>query len=74
MTMAEQHAFLDQMAQRRAEIQGEINELNRQRQAYIAEQIKNNARPADNSFDFAMLNAIREQARQKNFAFSDGKN
>lgn len=69
MTPDQRRAHLDAMAKKRADVQQQINQLNVQRQKFIAEEMKKGGRSADKAFDAAMLRAIREQATRKNFAF-----
>jgi hypothetical protein len=69
MTLDQRRAHLDTMAKKRADVQQEINQLNVQRQKFIAEEMKKGGKSADKAFDAAMLRAIREQAVRKSFAF-----
>jgi len=69
MTPNQRRDHLDVMAKKRADVQQEINQLNTQRQKFIAEEMKKGGKSADKAFDAAMLRAIREQAVRKNFAF-----
>jgi hypothetical protein len=69
MTLDQRRAHLDTMAKKRADVQQEINQLNVQRQQFIAEEMKKGGKSADKAFDAAMLRAIREQATRKNFEF-----
>lgn len=69
MTLDQRRSHLDAMAKKRADVQQEINQLNVQRQKFIAEEMKKGGKSADKAFDAAMLRAIREQALRKNFAF-----
>ncbi|MFA6560381.1 MAG: vWA domain-containing protein [Verrucomicrobiia bacterium] len=69
MSLDQRRAHLDAMAKKRADVQQEINQLNVQRQKFIAEEMKKGGKSTDKAFDAAMLNAIREQAVRKNFAF-----
>jgi hypothetical protein len=69
MTEAERKTYLDEKAKKRAALQNQVNELNRQRQRYIREQMKESGKSTDKAFDAAMLSAIRHQAQQKDFTF-----
>ncbi|MCX6910601.1 MAG: VWA domain-containing protein [Verrucomicrobia bacterium] len=74
MTLDQRRAHLDTMAKKRADVQQEINQLNVQRQKFIAEEMKKGGKSADKAFNAAMLRAIREQATRKNFEFgTEGK-
>ena len=69
MTLDQRRTHLDSMAKKRTDVQQQINDLNVQRQKFIAGEMKKGGKSADNAFDTAMLRAIREQAARKNFEF-----
>ncbi|MBU1100384.1 MAG: VWA domain-containing protein [Bacteroidetes bacterium] len=60
--------YVDEMKSKRTEIQTKINELNEKRRKHIAEK---SLEHQDNTFDSAMLKAIRDQAEKKGFEFKD---
>ena len=63
MSADQRKAYVQQKATERKKIQDEIQELNKQRQAYIAShRPKGNE---DSMLDAAMINAVREQAKGK---------
>lgn len=63
MSADQRKAYVQQKAVERKKIQDEIQELNKQRQAYIAShRPKGNE---DSMLDVAMINAVREQAKGK---------
>ncbi|MBS1542539.1 MAG: VWA domain-containing protein [Bacteroidetes bacterium] len=63
MSADQRKAYVQQKAVERKKIQDEIQELNKQRQAYIAShRPKGNE---DSMLDAAMINAVREQAKGK---------
>lgn len=67
-TKAEQESYIKKIKQERADIQQQINDLNKKRQTYITEQRK--AAPVeDNSLQQAMKKAVYEQAQDKAFTF-----
>jgi hypothetical protein len=66
MNKEEQKKYIVQKAQERKELQARINKLNTERQKYVLEQQKKNA---GKSLNQAMLDAIREQAKKKNYLF-----
>ncbi len=70
MTLDQRRSHLETMAQKRANVQQQINDLNVQRQKYIAGELKKGGQSGDKAFDAAMLRAIREQATRKNFEFA----
>jgi hypothetical protein len=69
MSETERKTFLDDKDKERAGLQKQIDEVNQQRQQFIAEQMKLSGKSTDKAFDAAMLNAIRQQAQQKSFSF-----
>ena len=68
MTIDERKAFVESKATERAEIQAKIKDLNDQRNKFIAEQRSQQAEQTD-TLGSAAQQAIREQARLKNFTF-----
>ncbi|MBD3386285.1 VWA domain-containing protein [candidate division KSB1 bacterium] len=68
MDKQERKAYLEDMSQKRRKIQKHINRLNKERRQFIADQLKNSS---ENTLDTAMLNMIREQAKEKNYTFED---
>jgi hypothetical protein len=69
MTEDERKAYLAGKTKERADLQNQVNELSQQRQQYIIDEMKKAGKSTDKAFDAAMLNAIRQQAERKNFAF-----
>ncbi len=65
MTLEQRRQFLDEKAKERAIIQQQINQMSRQRQDWIAEELKRTGQSADKAFDAALLAAIRAQAARK---------
>lgn len=66
MTIDERKDYVDKMAKKREKIQNKINELDEARRKYIAKKQLENQ---DNTFEAALINAVREQAEKKNFEF-----
>ena len=62
---AERAGYVQQMAAKRETLQKEITALDKQRQAYIAAEMKKTARPADAAFDAAISETLRIQAAGK---------
>lgn len=61
----ERLAYLKEKLAQREALQKQIAELNAQRQAYIAEQMKQNPNAGDKAFDAAVRKAIRQQAQDR---------
>jgi hypothetical protein len=65
MTPDQRVAHVKEMAARRAVVQKEIDELGKQRTAYINEHMRKNPNPALRAFDAAIQETLREQAAAK---------
>lgn len=63
MSVAERKAHVAALEKRRKAIQARIRDLTAKRDAYVLAERKRRALDASRSFDFAMLAAIREQAK-----------
>ncbi len=68
MNKEERKAYLEEMSQKRRQIQNRINQLNKERRQFVADKLKNSN---ETTLDAAMLNMIREQAKKKNYTFED---
>lgn len=68
MNSAERKKYVETMSKKRTEIQKEINNLNEARRKYIAEKALENG---GDTFDAALIKAVQEQARKKNFTFDN---
>jgi hypothetical protein len=66
---AERDAYVDGKAKERAAIQGRIAEVNKRREAFIAQEQKKRAKPGSMSFDDAMLGSVKTQAESVGFGF-----
>jgi len=66
MSQDERKAYLEAKAKDRASTQTKINELNEARKKYIAEEMKKLSESGEDTFDSAMVKALREQAAKKN--------
>ncbi|MBN2440744.1 MAG: VWA domain-containing protein [Spirochaetales bacterium] len=69
MSKEERKTYIEEMNNKREEIQKEIMELYKERETYVAEQQKLNN--AENSFDEALVGAIREQAESNGFSLGE---
>lgn len=69
MSTEERKNYVEELSQKRAEIQKQITELYKEREAYIAEQQKLNE--DDNALGDALVTALREQAETNGFEFED---
>ncbi len=57
--------FINEKAEKRNQIQDEINELNQQRRAYLS----NQAPKSDNSLSTSLLKSLKKQAKNKNYSW-----
>jgi len=67
MTLEEQTLFVQENATKRVELQEQINQLNAERELYVAEKMKELSEKGTNTWDEAMIEAIREQAEAREF-------
>ena len=67
MDSAERKAFVEKNSQERAELQAKINQLNREREKYVAQRMKEAT--GTNTLDAAVITAVREQSTKRNFKF-----
>lgn len=67
----ERVAFVEKAAQSRAAIQTEIQTLNRQREAHVAEELKKQAKGSEKTLDQAMVEATRNQAAKLGYTFAN---
>ena len=68
MTVEERKAYIETKAKQRTEVQQKIQQLNEQRKKYVAEQMKKR-HSQSNTLGAAIIQAVSEQARKKNFKF-----
>jgi hypothetical protein len=68
MKSAERVAYVEKMAGKRAGVQARIRKLAEARDAYVAVEMKKLVK--GDTLDAAVLAAVREQARKKNYTFS----
>lgn len=66
-TVDERVKYVKDMTEKRVQLQKEIQELNTQRNAFVAEHMKKNASEADKAFGRAVRDTIRDQANSKGF-------
>ena len=69
MSVEERKAHIEAMAKERESIQKEINGLSKARRKYVAEKQKAEAESGEETLDSAMIKAVREQAKKKDFKF-----
>jgi len=72
MTPEERKAYVEAQAKQRAEIQNRIQQLNQQRKKYVAEEMKKRQKEGD-TLSSAVIAAVREQAKKKNFGFESSE-
>lgn len=67
MSVTERKEYLDKMAEEREILQNKINQLNDERNKYVAQKMLENKN--ENTLDAVMIKAIQEQAKKKNYSF-----
>ena len=67
MNAQERAAYIEKNARERSELQAKINQLNAEREKYVAQKLKEGS--GKNTLDAAMISAIREQGQKRNFKF-----
>jgi hypothetical protein len=67
MTLEQKQAYLDQQFKKRAGIQKQIQELNKERAKFVAAEMQKRNLDSDKAFDVAVRKAIRKQAESKGF-------
>lgn len=72
MTVKERKAYVEAKKAGRARIQQKIQELNDQRKKYVAAEMKKQQKPGE-TLGSAITQAVREQAKKKNFKFEPPK-
>ncbi len=73
MTAKERKAYVETQAQRRAELQTRIQQLNEQRKAYVAEEMKKQQGKGQ-TLGSAVKEAVRAQVEQKNYTLESPDN
>jgi Mg-chelatase subunit ChlD len=71
MTPEQKTKCIDDAGCRRAEIAKKIQETGTKRDAYVAEEMKKQAKDDKNSFDRAVRDAVRQQAAARGFKFPE---
>lgn len=71
MTPEERVKYVKEMAGKRDAIQKQILDLNKKRDAYVAEEQKKGGKKADRAFDEALRGALRDQAKSKGIAIPE---
>ncbi|MBY0545737.1 MAG: VWA domain-containing protein [Candidatus Obscuribacterales bacterium] len=69
MSPEQQTNYINEKMRKRAAIQKQIADLNTQRAKYIQDERSKSNKGTDKAFDTAMLNALRQQAKQRGFTF-----
>jgi hypothetical protein len=62
----ERKDYLAKKSEERAELQNQINDLNKKRSEFLADKVKNST---NNTLDAAIVTAVREQAAKRNYTF-----
>jgi len=73
MTDKERKEYVEAKAKERAEIQKKIQGLNEQRKKYVAAEMKKQQEAGEKTLGSAVIQAVREQAKKKNFKFEQPK-
>ncbi len=68
---AERTAFIEKAAAKRAKIQKEIKSLNKEREAFVAAELKKKAAAGDKTLDEAMIEVTRKQASSLGYKFGE---
>ena len=71
MTPEQRKAHVEKMAGKRAEVQKQIADLNAKRDADVKKQMAQNNLDAKGSFDAALREAVREQAKKQGMTFEE---
>jgi len=64
---AERKTYIEKKSKERSELQTKINQLNADREKYVAQQMKSQS--GTNTLDSAIIGAIREQGQKRNLKF-----
>jgi len=67
MNSEERKAYIEKNAKERADLQAKINQLNKEREQYVASRMKEIA--GTNTLDAVVISAVREQSAKRNFKF-----
>lgn len=67
MSAEERKAYIEKNAKERAQLQQQINQLNSEREKFVAQRMKETA--GTNTLDAVVISAIHEQSAKRNFIF-----
>ena len=67
MSLEERKAYIEKNSQERAQLQTKINQLNAEREKFVAQRMKEAA--GANTLDAVVISAVREQGEKRNFTF-----
>ena len=67
MNVEERKAYVEKNARERTDLQAKINQLNSEREKYVAQKLKQVA--GTNTLDAVVISAVREQSAKRNFRF-----
>jgi len=73
MTDKEKTEYVEAKAKERVEIQKKIQSLNEKRKKYVAAEMKQQQAAGEKTLGSAVIQAVREQAKKKNFKFEQPK-
>jgi DNA primase large subunit len=69
MTPEQRHAYVESKAKERREIQQRIVQLNKDREKYVAEEMKKRVASGTDTLDSAIIKTVRMQANARQFTF-----
>ena len=67
MDETERKTYLEKKSKERTDLQAKINQLNAEREKYVAQQMKTQL--GTNTLDSAIIGAIRDQGQKRNLKF-----
>ncbi len=73
MTMDERKAHIEAKAKEREDLKKQINDLNEERNKHVAKKKRELSKSGEDTLDSAVIKAVREQAKKKNFKFKEEK-
>lgn len=73
MTLQEMKEYVDGKQKEREKLQKEIQNLNVERQKFVAEERKKLSKSSDQTLDSAIIKCVREQAAKKNIRFEESR-
>ena len=70
MSLEERKVYIEKNSQERAQLQAKINQLNAEREKFVAQRMKEmKAASGASTLDAVVISAVREQGEKRNFTF-----